>query len=317
MKQRQIHCLLDCIAYVIEQDGRFDYRPAYMGVWDYPIAVTKDGISYYGDGIRLDGVFKNLERMYGFTFQYWIRDEKSKEEHYAAMEEQAESGQRLAIITLVDLYYLPHSLQYQKKHYPHLLLVDGRSGSDWLLTDPYFGWSGTVTETVMRQAFGLKKWFTGISLNLEHLHNPNPVAVSQMFQTCIRPQVSMLADEVRKYLEGLLLANSGGGWKNIQSRIEDVMIIAKRLHGYTPIFSYFTPATGVSLAAEEERIAALYRRWESLLLAIFRASLLGKPCNFNEISDKLQHNAALEKAIKESLVQRNDQWRQIHEPNAG
>lgn len=312
MIKRQIHCFSDCLSYALEIDGRFDYRPVYLGVWEYPFHVHEEGITYYGNHIKLDTVIRDIEDVYGRSIYNWFEFDKSKLQNFAVMEREVDC-QSTAVITMIDLYYLPYSQHYQKKHYPHLVLVQSRSEGKWLVADPYFGWSGEVQDDIMRQSFGCNDLHFGVSIYLNEMHEPVKEKISQQFLRYDNRSASLFTIEVERFIRKMMSPQGKHMWKDVQHRLEDVGVISKRFYGYGQMISFFTE--GGDISDDLNKVTELVKKWENFMLALFRFSILGK--GESALFEKLEIIAAAELSIKQTLRECYEQWRKVHEGSLG
>ncbi|RKP54423.1 hypothetical protein D7Z26_13815 [Cohnella endophytica] len=310
MSKRQIHCGRDCISFAFEKDGRIDYRLLYLGVWDSPFKISNDGVSY-ADNEQKDTMFELVEELFRSPFINWLDLNKSRDNNISRLERQLENMDSKVILIMVDLFFLPYSNFFGKKHFPHVLIVESYKDNDWHCVDPYFSWEGNITSEIMRRAFGCKQYMMGVSLSLNTLQMPEWERVSSVFEKYDQKITNNLAVEVEKFILRLNACDAIGSLKDYHHSWEDLGAIYKRYRGYTYVISYFSQEQNDEDA--EVKVTELINKWESFMLSLFRLRLMGKEVDLINMLDKLETIKAIETSIRELLRKAFEQWRVVHD----
>lgn len=303
-RPRQIMCYLDCYAHLIEQNGRFDWRPMYIGAWNADFDSDGRGIYYFST--RRDSVDwpERFQELYGGKAVRWLNHQAGKTANYAALSGLAkELGPGEAVLVMADLFWLPYSPQYRTKHIPHVLIIRGRTEEGWRIEDPYIGWNGCMSDPEMEAAFCYEDLAMGLKLDVSSLHAPRLPYMKRLLEDELESPPGPLVREVERLLTSAYEeAGSGeGGSKRLVACIENIRIISKRMKAYPLVIGYLAAEDaeeaepGVTLAAE------LSKAWEVLLLHIARMSVLGSRMDFAPVARKLKDIEELEAGVKKEL----------------
>ncbi|MEV5027391.1 DUF6005 family protein [Paenibacillus sp. LPE1-1-1.1] len=311
MKASQIHCFFDCLSYIVDADPYLDSRPVYIGVWDSPFGITDEGILYYGTGIRINQLAAYFTTMYGSHLENWIDYDQSREDNWLLFKQQI-IGESEYLIIMVDLYNLPNSLQYQKKHLPHLVIVQRRTEDGWYLIDPYFGWEGEVAEEHLEKSFGCANLLMGITIDANVLSQPSVESVSAQFIRSFNPNRSKMVSEVHRFIDRLENTQAESAWKHLHYKLENLAIISKRLRGYSQLFTFFSLEQGQNMD-ELRAVDKLVMMWDQFLVAVFRIGLLGKNGDIAALKSKLTSIKQHELTIKKKLLDAFEEWRAKNE----
>jgi len=177
-------------------------------VWDSPFEVTEEGIFYSGYD-QNDPFLRDIETIFDTKVHNWIIKGKSKEFNFSMLVSEVEKEDRQVILIMVDLYFLPHSNYFGKKHLPHLLLAEGRKEMEWELVDPYYRWNGLISDQMMRQSFGCEGAMMGVSLSLDRLQTPEWRNISVVFEKYRGDRTYFLAEELEKFIRKVASDSTG------------------------------------------------------------------------------------------------------------
>ncbi|MFB9278152.1 DUF6005 family protein [Cohnella cellulosilytica] len=312
---RQIYCFLDCLAHAIGTSGQVDWQPLYFGVWDLPFAYSeRDGFAYYSDRFLVPELFDHFELLYGQPLEQWYDYGASGAANFLRLERLAERSDGRTLLVMADLYYLPHSVRCGREHFPHFLLVDGRTpDGGWQLSDPYWGWSGVVPHETMRAGFGCQGMGTGVAIRPRQLRQPDTRAIARAFESrfSLAGSPGSLTEAVRRYGERLLDGRTTLEPKRLQAQIEQAKTLVKRLNGYRVCAHYF--AAGLDGPPGEDRTAELLKQWDSLLLMLFRLGMTGSrsvdPEAFRSRTAQIDE---AERLVRQELWKRFERWRECY-----
>jgi len=306
----QVHCLLDCYASVLEEDDRLDFRPLYIGVWDAYFESNEKGIFYYSDSADLvdrNGVFTVL---YGSVVESWYDPKAPKRRNFITLTDQMsdELAGKAAII-MVDLFYLPYSYQYRVKHAPHFVVVKQRQGLGWLIKDPYFDWSGSLSSEVLWEAFGFGVFGKGSTIDTGALRQADELVIIRLFESELRLAPGRLLAEIDRFVRSCVEKNGGYAPKTLFASVQEAGVIAKRFGGFQYILQYLCERMGVKDDGMSLTIAELIKGWENLMLTLVRFEMQKKPVDLEAFGAKIELLRRLEIGVRESLRQLFSAWR--------
>lgn len=306
---RPIHCLLDCFASVVKEDGQFDYRPLYIGIWNDSFGVTEQGIYYYSDASgRIDWPDR-FNQLYGNSLTLWFSSQVSKPDNLLLMCNLAgKMTSQEVIIIRVDVHYLPYCQHYQAKHTPHFLIIDYLDGDQWHIRDPYFGWEGYLDQDTLWNAFGFMGSTVGYLINRRSFNEPDRQTVSLLMKEEAGLSSNRLAAEVETFVQIALQQNEGCIPKSLFASIEQVGVISKRLYGYLPVLSYFSETDIGDGKPYSGQTSELVKGWESLMLSIARLGILGREADLRSIKDKLRRVEGMEAVLRRQLADIYGTW---------
>ncbi|WP_168118764.1 DUF6005 family protein [Paenibacillus sp. HB172176] len=311
-----IHCLLDCLAFLIQSRSGIDTRPIYLGIWNASFIADEDGFSYYSERIDPNADILGFEQLYGQCLTRWQDPLWSKEQQFAKLERELEaSGPKRTIITLVDLYYMPHStICYGMKHMPHMLIVELGQDGRLLVKDPFFDWEGEVQRSVMHEAFTCEGLSSGITLHLDKAAEPDPGLVGELFRQQFTVAASQLISGVDNYLLNIECGISNYTVEKLYASIGQVGVIAKRWKSFGLMADYFAAAGG-NAEPLQAKLEQLLAKWENVVLVIVRLGVLGNHAKLPEARAKLEQLAELEAGIRSELWTLYEHWEvNRHEP---
>jgi len=313
---RQIHCLLDCLSYVIEADGRFDYRPLYLGVWDSPFIVDATGFSYFSDDIGSDGIVAHFNNLYGPATTVWLDPQQSRQDKYLSLVKRMEDNAADPVIVLADLFYLAHTPSYNKKHLPHFVIIDHREQDNWYIIDPHIGWEGKIADEVMQACFCFEQMSMGMSVSLDQCVQPDREVLRGMFRRiCPEPKGRLMAG-MEKFIQDLNPTDAAGMAVQLQSCIDHLPTLFKRLYGYGSMISFFRESPGIDVELWTARVSMLVKGWENVLFILVKSSITGRAVDTENLRNKLQILDENEQAIRLELVSLSRNWSKPHYENA-
>jgi hypothetical protein len=309
-KVRQIHCVLDCIAYVLQTGISFDYRPLYFGVWDAPFVVSDEGISYYSNSIGIEDICRQFEQLYGKSITILNDYAKDKSENYATLVKQlANKDRNQFIFILVDLFYLPYPNQcYQTRHRPHIIIIDHIEDNKCYLIDPYFSWEDYVSIEIFEQSFYCGDLNAIVMVDKSGLHNPDIPNIAECLNNHINVSPSQLITQVNAIVDKVISQEEGYTLDKLYQSIEQVSVIVKRLNGYEMAFSYLNEALNIQTNDCYNKVAELIKKWDNIMLSTVRLGILGNRNGLQPLKDKISHIGLMESAIKKDLWNLYKQW---------
>ncbi|WP_141504286.1 DUF6005 family protein [Paenibacillus luteus] len=306
-----IHCLLDCLAYLVRNRTDMDPRPIYLGVWNAPFIGDEDGFSYYSEEIDPDLDLRRFEQLYGPCLTRWLEPEWEKERKFAQLaEELAEASETVSVIVLVDLYYMPHSaICYGLKHMPHMLIVElGQDGGGFRAVDPFFDWEGEIARSVLFEAFTCGGLSSGITIRLDKASEPSRMLAGEAFRMHFDLGTSPLILGVDDYLRQIENGTPNYTAVKLYASIGQVGVIAKRWKGLGEVARYFADTGGGDGAPVLEMLDQLLVKWENIVLVIVRLGVLGNHAKLTDARAKLAKLAELEHDIQGALCTMFERW---------
>ncbi len=311
MADKPIHCLLNCLAAVLSE-RELDCRPLFFGVWDEPFSATGSGISYFDENLRMDPLLRRFVSLYSGKFVFWYDAAKSREDNFAELARRLSDSKRENQLILVDLFYLPYSPSYRKKHLPHIVIADRGDATGYRVRDPFFGWSGFAEDTVLREAFGCGSLYMGLALDAESLAPPGTEATAAAFEASLALPPNRLAEEVRSFLRRKE-ERPANEWFEC---LEQVGILSKRYCGYELALAFFREDDILPADRASESCGELLRVWENVMYGIAKLAVTGKKIDPVPIDGKLDKIVALEAEVRLSLRDRYREWRDRHRIDA-
>ncbi|TXK84583.1 DUF6005 family protein [Paenibacillus sp. N3.4] len=314
----QVHCLLDCYASILEEDGRFDFRPLYVGVWDAYFEANENGIFYSSDSVDPKDWNSKFAMLYGNSCEHWYDETIGKYENFSILTNlmQGRNTGKASII-LVDLFYLSYSNQYRSKHTPHYVIVKQREEQEWRIKDPYFGWEGCISHQELWESFGFKKFGKGLTIDTSALRGADEQTIFQLFESEIQLLPGRLLVEVENFVRTSVERNGGYVPKAFFASIQEVGVIAKRYGGYHYALQYVSEVLGNEHARTTSTIAELIKGWESLMLTLTRYQIQNKPVDLTLFAAKGKILHKLELAVRKELLQAFREWRSSSATAAG
>lgn len=306
----QVHCLLDCYASILEEDGRFDFRPLYIGVWDAFFDVNEKGIFYYSDSVDPKDWNNRFVLLYGSA---------SKQSHNAPVSTQVnfdsilrlvqESDGAKAAIVMVDLFFLPYSHHHRSKHTPHFIVVQRSTYQKCSIKDPYFEWEGVISQAQLRDAFGFKGYGKGVVIDKSALQEANYQTIIRFFDDEFRLVPGRLIIEVDKFIHLALEGNNGYAPKALFTSIQEAGVIAKRYGGYRYVLQYVSEGTSTSEIRAISAVSKLLKGWESLMLTLARFQIQNKLVDITVFTEKIDRLRMVELEVQSELLQAYTKWR--------
>ncbi|QYR19390.1 hypothetical protein KZ483_15790 [Paenibacillus sp. sptzw28] len=306
-KTRQVHCLLDCYASILEEK-EVDFRPLYLGAWDAYFESNDEGIFYHTDEVADPKDWHNrFTLLYGAPISNWFNYNAAKDRNFAIFTDLILSKEAYeTVIIMVDLFFLPYSYQYGSKHSPHFLIVKNRQGTEWLIKDPYFGWEETIADVDMYSAFGFMEFGMGRVMDIRAIRDADKQLVSHLFAKELNPSPGRLLVQVEGYVRQSVEKNGGYAPRTLFASIQDAGVIAKRYGSYDYALQYCRGNIGTEL---NPAVSDLVKGWENLMLTIARYGILQRKVDLQAFTERLDHLHKLERAVKEELSQAFTVWK--------
>ncbi|MFC4102463.1 DUF6005 family protein [Paenibacillus xanthanilyticus] len=307
MKKRdQIHCMLDCYAWIIERAG-FDSRPLYSGVWEASYDVNERGIAYFGEEIDPKRWHERVRRLYNAAVVYWCDYEADKSVNFAKLLDTLDArGPDGAFVLTVDLYHFPHAPQFGSRHLPHIVVFEVRADGEWRIVDPYFSWSGGISRDALRAGF-----LSGVRLDTAGMRDAAPEAAAELFRQDIHLGVNPLIGDVERFVREAIRRNDGYAPSTLFDAIQQTGVIAKRFGGYLRVFRYLAGRDEEACEALAADVRTLIQGWENFMLTIARLGLLKRAVDWPALSGKLASLHEREAGIREKLLRSFASWRSL------
>ncbi|OAS17721.1 DUF6005 family protein [Paenibacillus oryzisoli] len=306
----QVHCLLDCYASILEEDGRLDFRPLYLGVWDAYFEVNENGIFYASESVDYKDWNSKFAMLYGNSCEHWYDRTVGKHENFSNLMNRMRGGNKEKVsIILVDLFYLPYSSQYRSKHTPHYVIVKQRKEQEWRINDPYFDWEGFISHQELWESFGYNESGEGLIIDTGHFQGADEQTIIQLFEKELKVLPGRLLKEVENFVRTTVERNGGYLPKSFFSSIHEVGVISKRYGGYYYVLQYLSERTGNEHTKTISTIKELIKGWESLMLTMTRYQILNKPVDLTLFAAKGDHLDKLELEVKKELIEVFSEWR--------
>jgi hypothetical protein len=306
----QVHCLLDCYASVIEDDGRFDFRPLYIGVWNAYFEANEKGIFYCSDKVDLKDWDSRFAMLYGNSCKHWYEGRLKKQENYSRLLDFMQDGGKVSII-LVDVFFLPYSHQYRSKHAPHYVIVNHGQENKCRIKDRYFDWEGCISQQDLSLAFGFKGFNELRTIDKGALQCADEQTVIHMFETELRSPPGRLLVEVERFVHNAVNRNGGYAPKSLFASIQEAGVIAKRYGGYHYALQYLvSKSSGIDDSKTASTIAELIKGWENFMLTLARYPIVNKPVDLESFTAKGEALHNLELAVSKELLQVFMEWQE-------
>jgi len=306
----QIHCLLDCMASILREDGRVDFRPLYIGVWNADFESTDKGISYYTNEMDIYNWPYRIANLYDSSICDWYDYSEGKLYNLNTLVNRiSEAKPNEFSVIMVDLFYLPYSQQYRTKHMAHLIVVERRAGEDWFIHDPYLSWRGAIPNFRMVSAFGFMEIGKGFSMNTSSLRPPKTEIIKEYFEQDISTSPGRLVAEVENYVHKTVKENNGYAPKYLFDDIMQAGIIAKRYAGYSIVLDYFAEDADFDRGPCSTAVTHLIVGFEKLILMIARLGILNREVDLTLFSEKINNLLEIEIDIKRQLNEAYALWK--------
>jgi len=302
-----VHCLLDCLASVLREDGRFDSRPLYLGVWEAYFESNASGISYYSDQADPKDWLTRFHQIYGAAVHNWHHYPSGKAANLKRLGEIMENTvpQRFTLV-MADLYFIPHARQFRSRHIPHYFIVRGRTGQRWHIRDPYLDWEGDLSDSAMSEAYE-----RGFTVDMRSAHPPDDSFIRQFFDVGTGPSPSRLITELRNYVVRTIEKNDGAAPGSLFASVQDAGVIAKRLWGYSLVLHYFAEGGGYDPNVGSCAAGELAKEWERLLLMVARYDIARGQVDLGPFLQRADRIDEWERVVKGELIQAYEHWRKV------
>jgi hypothetical protein len=308
-KEDQVHCLLDCYAAVLKKDGRFDYRPFYLGVWNAYFEVNSSGISYYSETVdELKKWRERFELIYGISVNHWYRKHEEKRVNLTILSDLMKNNEpHKHSIIMVDLFFLSYSYLFQSKHTPHFIIVDHLLEDRWYVIDPYFSWEGYISQAELWNAF--MREGTGMTIDTRGINRLDVNSISRLFEEEMSISPNKLLLELDKLVRDSVENNGGYAPKTLLASIQHVAVISKRFGGYRYTLHYFLEGCTTEAEKGSLMITEFVRGFESLMFILARYEILNRKVDLGLFAEKLERLNKLEVEIKQEITRAFTQWK--------
>lgn len=292
----QVHCLLDCMQYLMRSlKPELDFRPMYFGAWSVPVHFDRQGeLTYYS---RDSGFADEFNALFGISVTNWIEHSGDRKHNYRRLEAYANSRSKdSGIVTVVDLYHLNYPNRcYRTRHRPHIVIVESASPEEWRLIDPYHSWQGVVPASDMAEAFGFEDLQMGLLFHSAALVPPSLSSASAKLTASLAA-----GDELTDYLIHCLseAGESSAAMEQAAARLGQIGVLGKRKNAYRYALSFLSDGSSRSIENAASLLEALMNGWGSLG---FLAAKLGVTLDGKDLI-KLQQRVAELKDAEAALL---------------
>ncbi|GGF90589.1 DUF6005 family protein [Paenibacillus aceti] len=305
---RQIHCLLDCLAYALHPGT--DYRPLFIGAWNTPFEVEEDGrISYFSASITNEVYRTMFEQFYRQQLHAWYDHRLNKQQNFERLRRMIMRIQpNQYLLVQLDLFYLKYETRcYRKIHQPHFVIILEEQDQHWSVVDPYFSWEGRLHEEEISSAFCENPLGEGFLLDTTNLSRPDIHSVSSYLEQELVQGHNSLVQEVKETIRKFTDHAAEFPKKRLVRTFSQIGILAKRKLSYQLLYDYLVASTSPDNDFAS-KVESLVKGWNAFGYMAIKASM--GAAKLEQLWDKAVQLEQQEEEIKACLRSVQRQWKE-------